>query len=221
MFNATPGAQETDYETGYPGRGHRLGNRFQYHFDDVAVVPMKGYNFTRMDPGQYRLEWEYEVSTCSERPPNTIVYGPSQVVASGSLHFSVVDDGSGLDFDIPLDECPVFGDTWAVRDAMYSGCPFLGSSEDVERDPCEARLESREQVQCIREFLFEGSVEVPNNETETCLDAFERVDRDWFEYIDDDDDDDDDDNDDDRDSAVSVRPGLLDVAIAAVVALAL
>ncbi|KAL2864828.1 uncharacterized protein BJX67DRAFT_200131 [Aspergillus lucknowensis] len=196
MFNASPAARETDYESGYGSYSSLLSNNFQWYFDDVAVVPMLGYNFTTMDPGNYRLEWEYITTPCTREPPNTIVYNIRETVASGTLHFSVVNDGTGLEFDIPIDECPHFGDIWSVRDATYTYCPFLGSSEGVESEPCAARLESREQVECIRQYLFEGTVEVPNNETETCRSAFDRVDPEWLEYDDDDDDDDGGDGDD-------------------------
>ncbi|KAL4897283.1 hypothetical protein BDV59DRAFT_170248 [Aspergillus ambiguus] len=189
MFNASPGASEYDQMNGY-GSFSDLGiNKFQYYFDDVAVVPMLGYNFTRMEAGPYRLEWEYVVSPCTHEPPNTIVYNINQVVASGMHYFSVVEDGSGLDFDIPTNECPLYGDTWSVKDATYTYCPFLGDDTDVEKKPCDAKLQNSDQVECIKEFLFEGTAEVPNNRTETCS-AFKRADPKWLEYEDENDDED-------------------------------
>lgn len=236
LYNATPGARESDYNSGYGSYSNIGNNDFQWYFDDVAVVPMLGYNFTTMKPGPYRLEWEYYTTPCTNRPPNTIVYNIRQVIASGVQFFSVVEDGSGLDFEIPVDECPAFGDLWAVKESTYSYCPFLRDSDDGDKDPCKAKLQNREQVDCIRDYLFEGTREVPNNETETCRSAFKRADVAWLEPLNADGDEDEGDNDDSssgnddsgssdkqgdaEDFAVSHRPGLFGVAAMGLLAVA-
>ncbi|KAL4781112.1 hypothetical protein BJX76DRAFT_24534 [Aspergillus varians] len=204
LYNATPNASAYDYQSGYGSHSGPLINDFQWYFDDVAVVPMLGYNFTKLKPGPYRLEWEYYTTPCTKQPPNTIVYNIRRVIASGTHFFSVVDDRSGLDFDIPLDECPLFGDLWSVQKSTSTYCPFLRDSKSGENDPCEAKLKSKGQVECIRDYLFGGTAEVPNNETESCRSAFKRADLAWLEPLsadrevgDDDGDEDEDDNDTD------------------------
>ncbi|KAL4971237.1 hypothetical protein BDW66DRAFT_146471 [Aspergillus desertorum] len=180
LYSAQPGADDLDSVSGYGSYSEPLLNKFQWYYDDVAVVPMLGYNFTRLDPGPYMLEWEYYTTPCTHEPPNTIVYNIREVVASGSQMFSVVDDGSGLDFDIPTDECPLFGAIWSVYQSTSNYCPFLRDGETPEGDPCPATLQSRAQVECIRQYLFEGTFEVPNNETEACRESFERADMNWY-----------------------------------------
>lgn len=247
LYNATPGASDADYISGYGSDSIFSLNDFQWYFDDVAVVPMLGYNFTTMKAGSYRLEWEYSTTPCTTRPPNTIVYNILEVIASGVQFFSVVEDGSGLDFEIPVDECPAFSGSWAVRESTSLYCPFLGDSDDGDRDPCKAKLQNEKQVECIRDYLFEGTVEVPNNETEACRSAFKRADVAWLEPLstadgpsqdeDEDEDEEEDGNDNDNDSsrssetstnkqedagdfAVSHRPSLFCVAVMGLLAVA-
>ncbi|KAL4806076.1 hypothetical protein BDV18DRAFT_122031 [Aspergillus unguis] len=190
-----------------------------------------------MKPGPYRLEWDYRTTPCTRDRPNTITYNILTTVASGSQYFSVVEDGSGLDFDIPRDDCPLVGDIWTVKESTSTYCPFLGKNSTSDGEPCDATLQSEEQVKCIKEYLFEGTFEAPNNETETCKSAFKRADPAWLEPMDGDRDDDDDidtdtdtdtdDNDDDTDSsedaspddedaAVSIRPTLFHLAAVAI-----
>lgn len=237
LYNATPGARESDYTSGYGGHSAFGLNDFQWVFDDVAVVPMLGYNFTTMKPGLYRLEWEYYATPCTRRPPNTIVYNIREVIASGVQFFSVVEDGSGLDFDIPVDECPAFGDLWAVKESTYSYCPFLRDSDDGDKDPCKAKLQNKKQVECITDYLFEGTVEVPNNETEACRSAFKRADVAWLEPLSADGDEDENGNGNGNDDggsngpstdkqedaggfAVALRPGLFAVTVTGLLAVA-
>ncbi|KAL4865771.1 hypothetical protein BDV12DRAFT_145823 [Aspergillus spectabilis] len=183
VYSAAPDADEYDYFSGYGSYSGPLINTFQWYFDDVAIVPLQGYNFTRLKAGPYRLEWEYLTTPCTNEPPNTIVYNIREVVASGSQTFSIVDDGSGLDFDIPTDACPLYGGLWSVYESTSTYCPFLRDNEDDERDPCKAQLESQQQVECIREYLFEGTREAPVNETEVCRSSFKRVDLDWYRSL--------------------------------------
>lgn len=91
--------------------------------------------------------------------------------------FSIVGDGSGVDFDIPVNsECPGFGDSWGLE--TKTDCPAVKTkSENAVGDPCKARLTSSEQVKCIWEYVSRGK-----NETERCLAAFERADMDWSKY---------------------------------------
>ncbi|KAL4876443.1 hypothetical protein BJY04DRAFT_231623 [Aspergillus karnatakaensis] len=248
LFNAAPDASEYDYESGYSSHSALGINTFQWYFDDVAIVPLQGYNFTRLEPGPYRLEWEYLTSPCTHQPPNTIVYNIRRVVASGNQTFNIVNDGSGLDFDIPIDECPLYGAVWSTYESTGNYCPFRRENEDFERDPCDAQLENRQQVECIRQYLFEGTRDAPLNETEACRSSFERANPDWLRPLweddeqdgddnddaDDDRDDDGEDNagdddlsnsgstqdrDDDGDVAASIRPGLIGVVVAGVAAI--
>lgn len=120
-------------------------------------------------------------------------------------------------------------------------------SDGGDRDPCKAKLQNEKQVECIRDYLFEGTVEVPNNETEACRSAFKRADVAWLEPLstadgpsqdeDEDEDEEEDGNDNDNDSsrssetstnkqedagdfAVSHRPSLFCVAVMGLLAVA-
>ncbi|KAL5333710.1 hypothetical protein BJX70DRAFT_380231 [Aspergillus crustosus] len=183
VYATGSGAEDWDYFSGYASHSSPLLNDFQWHFDGVAIVPLLGYNFTRLREGMYRLEWEYLSTTCEYEDSDTIVYNIREVLASGEQRFRVVEDGSGLDFDIPLDECPLYGGLWSVEKSTSNYCPFLHNNGDYEEDSCRAQLKSQQQVECIREYLFEGTWEVPVNETEACRSSFERVDLEWYRSL--------------------------------------
>ncbi|KFY88015.1 hypothetical protein V498_06935 [Pseudogymnoascus sp. VKM F-4517 (FW-2822)] len=154
-------------------------NEFQYYFNDVAVVPMSYGTVVSLRKGGFRLEWDYAATPCIPEGESSI-YGQTRTpIASGTEFFSVVEDGSGLDFDIPIGEgreCPSFGDAWSLEDK--EDCPAVETgSEKAKGEPCGARLTSQDQVDCIWEYLSLGK-----NETETCTKAFERADPDWPKY---------------------------------------
>lgn len=154
-----------------------------------------------------------------------MAYGPMPRVARGSHYFSTAEDrSSGAPFDIPLDECPIYGDMWTKR-ARGSRCPWTADSDDGDRDPCRARLENAEQMDCLRDYVFERQ-----NETEACLSAFQRVTESWIDGEDDADGEmdeehgeggSDSDSDDDEGAAVSLRPDAFGLAVAVVVVMAM
>ncbi|KAL2785517.1 hypothetical protein BJX66DRAFT_59088 [Aspergillus keveii] len=221
-------------------------NTFQYHADGVAIVPLQDPIRTEARAGSYRVEWDYATTPCIPEGESS-VYTTRTPIASGTHWFELVEDGSGEDFGIDVEECPGYGSSWTLEDR--EDCPAEGTEVAAgDRDPCASRLQSEEQVQCIWDYIMTGE-----NETSLCLGAFDRVDADWSMYYtpgsgafadDDDEGDNDDDEDDDdeqvggdeeedtntgdssedpRDLATSHRPALagLVVAVFAAVVMAL
>ncbi|KAL2830842.1 hypothetical protein BDW59DRAFT_158281 [Aspergillus cavernicola] len=175
VFHATSSPSDSPSISGR-SRSKFGENEFLYLFNDVAIVPMVGQNVVviLLNPGEFRLEWDYATTPCIPEGESS-VYQTRTPIASGTHYFSIVDDGSGLDYDIPLDDCPIYGDSWAVE--SEEGCPISNDENDREGNPCAAKLETQEQVTCIWEYLTRR-----RNETETCLSAFERADPDWSMY---------------------------------------
>lgn len=150
-------------------------NKFRYYFDDVAVVPLPYGFYDRLGEGTYRLEWDYATTPCIREDRNSS-WTYRSPIASGTSYFSIVDDDSGLDFDIPIDECPSSRDVWSIE--RKDGCAKENSKGvNTDGDPCAARLKSKDQVACIWEFMS-----TDKNETETCLSAFKKTDPDWSKY---------------------------------------
>ncbi|CEL04059.1 hypothetical protein ASPCAL05191 [Aspergillus calidoustus] len=216
-------------------------NTFQYHANGLAIVPLQDPIRTEARAGSYRVEWDYATTACIPEGESSVYSSTRQPIASGAHWFELVDDGSGEEFGIDVEECPGYGSSWTLEDS--TDCPAEGTEVgDRDREACASRLQSGEQVQCIWDYLRTGE-----NETELCLGAFDRVDADWPMYYtpgsgasaDDEGDDDDDseqdggDEEDDtstgdstdgpRDLAPSHRPALagLLVAVFAAVVMAL
>ncbi|KAL3486024.1 hypothetical protein BJX62DRAFT_242354 [Aspergillus germanicus] len=170
-------------------------NTFQYHADGVAIVPLQDPIRMEARTGSYRVEWDYATTPCIPEGESS-VYKPRTPIASGAHWFELVEDGSGEDFGIDVEECPEYGSSWTLDDS--ADCPAEGTEvAAADRDPCASRLQSEEQVQCIWDYITTGE-----NETALCLGAFDRVDADWPMYHtpgsgDFADDDDEGDNDDD------------------------
>jgi hypothetical protein len=210
-----------------------IENDFRYYFNgDVAVVPTKSrLPFASLPPsGTFRLDWEYTVDPCFPEG-ESVVRAPMPQVARGSHYFSLTADrGSGAPFDIPLAECPIYGDMW-TKHARGSRCPLTVDSDDEgDRDPCRARLENAKQMDCLRDYFLKRQ-----NETEACLSGFQRVTQSWIDGEGDtggeDDSDGDTDeetdeervddrgSDDDEGAAVSLRPDAFGSAVAVMVAM--
>ncbi|KAL2859511.1 hypothetical protein BJX68DRAFT_261941 [Aspergillus pseudodeflectus] len=219
-------------------------NTFQYHADGVAIVPLQDPIRTEARAGSYRVEWDYATTPCIPEGESSVYSSTRQPIASGAHWFELMDDGSGEEFGIDVEECPGYGSSWTLGDS--TDCPAEGTevvAGDRDREACASRLQSEEQVQCIWDYLRTGE-----NETQLCLGAFDRVDADWPMYYtpgsgasaDDDEGDDDDDSEQDggdeeddtstgdstdgpRDLAPSHRPALagLVVAVFAAVVMAL
>ncbi|KAL4930768.1 uncharacterized protein BDV17DRAFT_289609 [Aspergillus undulatus] len=155
-------------------------NYFPFHFEAAAIVPMPSGYARGLRPGEYRLEWEHATSPCISRGETGAYDATRTPVASGTHYFLIVDDDSGLDYEIPLDECPIYGDAWVA--AHSRDCPpaeINNSDNVVERDPCAARLKSQGQAACIWGYVRARSDRAP----ESCEAAFQRADPDWSKYI--------------------------------------
>lgn len=162
--------------TGRITRSQFEDNEFQYYFNNVAVVPVMNKYAVSFRKGNFRLEWDYATTPCIPEGETAVSSQTRTPIASGTSYFSVVEDGSGLDFNIPIDDCPSFGDAWSVE--SDDDCPAENTkSDNAHRDPCAARLTSPDQVACIWEYLTTNK-----NETETCLSSFKRADPDWPMY---------------------------------------
>ncbi|KAL5337628.1 hypothetical protein BJX70DRAFT_368785 [Aspergillus crustosus] len=194
-------------------------NEFRYYFgNNIAVVPAPAEFASLLDPGQWRFDWTYGASPCTPleiRPVGNTKY----TVASGTVYFTL-DENATLEFEIPLDDCPVYGDSFRIE--HWDLCPTNATASEVRTDPCAARLESQDQVDCIEDFMR------GRNETATCRSAFTEVDGTWATTDDDNDAEEEDDGDqaddsgpqDDTDLAISYRPGLVGLAVATVAAVA-
>ncbi|KAK5990740.1 hypothetical protein PT974_09010 [Cladobotryum mycophilum] len=66
-------------------------------------------NTTVIRPGRYRLNWGWQMSTCLESGSRTIIIQNGGSSASGTVHFTIVGDGSGSPLNL-TEECPVFQD---------------------------------------------------------------------------------------------------------------
>ncbi|KAJ0417287.1 hypothetical protein BJY00DRAFT_289951 [Aspergillus carlsbadensis] len=151
-------------------------NTFQYHADGVAIVPLQDRIRTELGAGSYRVEWDYATTPCIPEGESSVYSATRKPIASGAHWFELVDDGSGSEFGIDVDECPGYGSSWTLEDR--ADCPVEGTEVAAgDRDPCASRLESEEQVNCIWNYIRTGE-----NETALCLGAFDRVDEDWPMY---------------------------------------
>ncbi|KAJ0412990.1 hypothetical protein BJY00DRAFT_320236 [Aspergillus carlsbadensis] len=143
---------------------------FAYYFDDVAIAASDFYQ-SRYEPlvaGEYVMHWVYSTENCAE--------GEIWTVAWGAHAFSIAAEGEGDDLSTVLaDKCPEYGGAWSVLDTRDDGCPFRleqGISED-ERDPCSAKLQSPEQVECLVEYYrVHSSNYTTRNDTRACREGF-------------------------------------------------
>jgi hypothetical protein len=144
---------------------------FKYTHDDSVLVAGKvsNRNGYYLRPGTYAVQWTYDTVTCSVSDTSTTYHigGDAYVTSGGNVVFTAVADGSGLGFEIPVDECPVFSGQWTAGDGTAT-CPEL-SSFDAEPDPCKAQL-GQEQIDCLQDW-YRG-----NNQSEVCLASLERWD---------------------------------------------
>ncbi|KAL4754066.1 hypothetical protein BDW72DRAFT_158061 [Aspergillus terricola var. indicus] len=161
-----------DYYTGPQLIDSPTLNDFRYLADDILVIPGRIYreNNYYIRPGIYRVTWRYLTSTCSETESTTWIDGSTIIArANSSFIFTVVADGSGLDFEIPSDECPLYSGQWTAGSGTSTDCPDPDSKKYEDPDPCEARL-SQEQISCLKDW-FDG-----NNASEVCQSSLEKWD---------------------------------------------
>ncbi len=192
-------------------------NDFRYYYNDnIAIVPTYPERSfaSLLRPGMYRLEWSYMVGPCIPEGSSG-VRGPRVPVANGVHYYSLIDDGSGREFDIPLGDCPIYGDIW-IRPTSGMGCPWTTSSDNAERNPCKALLQNQRQVDCIRDYFFKR-----DNETETCLTAFQRVTESWLDGESSGGESLDENKPDEEGAAQSCRPGRIGLIAAMSVAVAI
>ncbi|KAL4820854.1 hypothetical protein BDW67DRAFT_73225 [Aspergillus spinulosporus] len=147
-------------------------NDFRYLADDILIVPGRilQENNYYIRPGIYRVAWRYLTSTCLESESITWIDGSTMIArANSSVVFTVVADGSGLDFEIPSDTCPLYSGQWTAGSGTPADCPDPDSSKYEDPDLCEAQL-SQEQISCLKDW-FGG-----NNASEVCQSSFEEWD---------------------------------------------
>lgn len=148
-------------------------NEFRYIADDSFLAPGKLYteNNYYLRPGTYLVDWEYRTSTCSGGKSKTYIDGNSVVARSNStVIFTAVGDGSGLDFEIPSDVCPLYTGQWTAQESGASiDCPRRDPSSYIDPDPCTAQISS-EQIHCLQDWFGR------NNNSEACQSSFKRWD---------------------------------------------
>ncbi|KAL3443396.1 hypothetical protein BJX65DRAFT_311897 [Aspergillus insuetus] len=144
---------------------------FKYTHDDLVLVAGKvsNRNGYYLRPGTYLVQWTYDTVTCSVSDTTTTYHigGDGYVAMGGNVVFTAVADGSGLGFEVPVDECPLYSGQWTAGDGTNT-CPEL-SSFDAEPDPCKAQL-GQEQIDCLQDW-YRG-----NNESEACTASLVRWD---------------------------------------------
>lgn len=162
-----------DHYTGPDLTDSSTFNEFRYIADDSFLAPGKIYtkNNYYLRPGTYLVNWEYRTSVCWGGKSRTYINGNSVVARSNStVIFTAVDDGSGRDFEIPSDVCPLYTGQWTATESEASiDCPGTDSSSYIDPDPCAARISS-EQISCLQDW-FGG-----NNESEACQSSVKRWD---------------------------------------------
>ena len=100
------------------------------------------YNFSELRAGEHVLKWEWSMTTCSDQG-RTTTYTSGNTQASGSIYFTIVDNGSGEKKMDWTAECPVYqGRVTAKRGTTAANCPYLGEDPDDEPDPCKAKMDS-------------------------------------------------------------------------------
>ncbi|KAL3459523.1 hypothetical protein BJX64DRAFT_264744 [Aspergillus heterothallicus] len=147
-------------------------NDFRYTGGDSIILAGKLYheNGYYLRPGRYAVQWTYDTATCSGSGRTTYIDGGYTVASStGSVIFTAVADDSGLGFEIPVDQCPVYADQWTARKGTDTDCPYPAANSTAEPDPCAARL-NEEQVTCLQDW-FRG-----NNESEVCTGSLQKWD---------------------------------------------
>ncbi|RDW86377.1 uncharacterized protein DSM5745_03019 [Aspergillus mulundensis] len=153
-----------DFYTGSLLDDSPTSNDFRYQTDDILIVPGKIYseNNYYIRPGTYSVSWRYYTSTCTKTNGTTYINDQTMAAhANSTVIFTVVADGSGLDFEIPADECPVYSGQWTAESGTSSDCPVRDLEVLEPSDPCKAQL-SKKQLSCLQNW-FAG-----NNGSHVC-----------------------------------------------------
>ncbi|KAI9375536.1 hypothetical protein BJX61DRAFT_531497 [Aspergillus egyptiacus] len=149
---------------------YRSDFRYTHEGSVIAAGQLYSQNGYSLRPGTYFVQWTYDTATCSVSD-DTITFiidlSGAYITSGGNVVFTVVSDGSGLDFEIPVDECPLYSGHWSADDGTDS-CPDP-SDFDVEPDPCKVQL-GQEQIDCLQDW-YRG-----NNESEACMVSLDRWD---------------------------------------------
>ncbi|KAL2852067.1 hypothetical protein BJY01DRAFT_260143 [Aspergillus pseudoustus] len=150
-------------------------NDFRYIGDDAMLLAGRVYheNGYYLRPGTYAVYWTYDTAICYGSGRTTYIDGGYTVatasLASERLIFTVVADGSGLGFEIPVGECPAYAGQWTAKSGTATDCPNNAANSTAEPDPCAAQI-SQDQISCLQDW-FGGS-----NESEVCTSSLERWD---------------------------------------------
>ena len=137
--------------------------QFNYTAGDVGILADSTYWGQNIKAGEYTLSWEYSMTTCTGKG-NTIFINTGNV-RTGSVNFTIVEDGSGA--DELFSGCPQYLGAITAKDPSDS-CPELISGEDGKPDPCQAKMNEK-QIACLKSY-FKGETDM-----DTCAAAFDDI----------------------------------------------
>ncbi|SPO00382.1 uncharacterized protein DNG_03227 [Cephalotrichum gorgonifer] len=98
---------------------------------DVWVISDTDDTVVNLEPGKYRLEWEWDSTSCIDT--DVILTINEGIAATGNVNFTIVGDGSGAPLSL-TDGCPVFQSRVHAGRATDWG---LASAESISVTPHE------------------------------------------------------------------------------------
>ncbi|KAL2862636.1 uncharacterized protein BJX67DRAFT_385443 [Aspergillus lucknowensis] len=152
-------------DSGLPAWSYNGNPPFNYYYNgDVAVAAAEWLTIYPLDPGDYVILWLYSTENCAEEDILMVAWG---------THSFTVDEEGVAGLEVMLDACPEYSGGWTIRDTRDDGCPFVLEQGVSDPDPCRARLQNRQQVECLEDYYRLSSDDTSRNETEACRAAFE------------------------------------------------
>lgn len=110
-----------------------------------------------IEPGAYNLTVSFVIGSCTNGSSNVSVGAPR---LEASVEFTVVDDGTGKDFDLTV--CPQLLDTLTIERlngpiATNAACPVRAEREpDNISDPCHARMSKSMADRVLANMTVQG-----------------------------------------------------------------
>ncbi|KAL4764349.1 uncharacterized protein BDW70DRAFT_129844 [Aspergillus foveolatus] len=136
-------------------------NDFRYLADDILATPGRIYTRKRTLHTPRHIPRSREIPDIDmlgdgkETESTTWLDGSTMIArVSSSVVFTVVADGSGLDFEIPSDKCPLYSGQWTAGSGTSTDYPDPDSSKYEDRIP--VRQLSQEQTSCLKDW-FDGN----------------------------------------------------------------
>ncbi|PLN79958.1 hypothetical protein BDW42DRAFT_171897 [Aspergillus taichungensis] len=137
--------------------------QFNYTAGDVGILADSTYWGEKIEAGEYTLSWEYSTTTCTDKGDSVLIRTGN--VRTGSVKFTIVDDGNGA--DELFSGCPQYLGAITAKDPKDS-CPELVPGEDGKPDPCQAKMNEK-QIACLKSY-FKGKTDM-----NACAAAFDDI----------------------------------------------